>query len=99
MARNKTIPAKQVREEIQSYQYSRGQSVMIVVGVGEDDADGVFQFDVPQQFSTVSVTGTDFEDLMSESPSWARGKPANTFRLEDLWVAVDAKRENRGIGR
>jgi hypothetical protein len=36
---------------------------------------------------------TDYTDLMSANPTWAPGKPADTFRFDDLWHFIDMIRE------
>lgn len=39
------------------------------------------------------IVGERYEMLMSESPPFAPGKPANEFRREDLWYFVDLQRK------
>lgn len=41
---------------------------------------------------TVVIDGENYELLMSESPEFALGKPANDFRIEDLWYMIDKVR-------
>lgn len=91
MARNSIIPAQNVEEEIQSYTFYSDGIVRIVCGLGETK-NGVFEFFVPQQFNEYEIDGADFDALMSEKPPWAPNKPGNTFRKEDLWNVIDAKR-------
>ena len=45
-----------------------------------------------ESISTESTTieGDYYRALMSGNPSWATGKPEGEYRLDDLWVCVDA---------
>lgn len=43
-------------------------------------------------FEEYEIAGDDFDELVSENPSWAPGKPAGTYRNEDLWVFIDRYR-------
>lgn len=97
MARDVTIPEKITKEEIQSFQLVIGSHVTVVIGVGSDDAQGVFSFDPDQQFETLTISGDDYQALMSENPPWAPTKPGNTFRKDDLWFAIDAIRSNTAL--
>ena len=88
MARTVVVPAQSVLEDIRSVEEYIGDSVRVLVGVVS--SEGVFL--VPQQFSIFEVKGADYAELVSASPSWAPGKPAGTFRNEDLWVFIDRQR-------
>ena len=61
--------------------------LLVRVSVGVVDAAG--EFLVPQTFASYEITGANFAELMSASPSWAIGKPAGTYRNEDLWIFID----------
>lgn len=88
MARQSTIPAQIVLEEIRSIEEYTGSLVRVLVGTV--DADG--EFIIPQNFQSYEISGEDLKELMSESPEWAEGKPAGTYRNEDLWVFIDRAR-------
>lgn len=85
MARQSSIPAQIVHEDIRAVEEYPGTLVRVMTGIVDDS--GVFL--VPQQFSTYEIKDDDLAELMSESPAWAPGKPADTYRNEDLWVFID----------
>ena len=91
MARESVIPEQTVREDIRAVEEYPGMLVRVMTGLV--DGDGVFL--VPQQFSTYEIKDADLAELMSESPSWAPGKPADTYRNEDLWVFIDRIRNRK----
>lgn len=88
MARQSTIPQQTVFEDIRSISEVVGSHVYVMVG--KVDSSG--EFLVPQQYESYEITGDDFTELMSASPTWAPGKPANTYRNEDLWIFIDRNR-------
>jgi len=88
MSRDIVIPAKTGKEGIRSYEVNVGQSVRGLVGrIGVDD-----EFIVPQQFETFDIFRDEYTELMSANPTWAPGKPAGTFRQDDLWRFIDIGR-------
>ena len=89
MPRQSTIPAQSITEDISAVQEFTGQFVRVMVGTVEENGE----FTVPQQFLTYTIDGQYFEELMSASPEWAPGKPAGTYRNDDLWVLIDRIRE------
>ncbi|MEF2243968.1 hypothetical protein V1L65_03380 [Paenibacillus sp. IITD108] len=42
----------------------------------------------------VAISGTMYELLMSENPSFAPNKPQNEYREVDIWYIVDLIRGN-----
>ena len=96
MPRNKVITEVTVEEDIQSYTHNTGGWIDVVVGVG-NTVDGEFKFNVPQQFTSFQILDDDYAALMEDKPVWSRNKPAGHFRLDDLWVAVDARRANKPL--
>lgn len=100
MPRNTTIPARQVQEEIQAYTHHVGSHVTFHIAFGGvNQSSGDFYFFDNQQFEKITVMGNDYTELMSSKPHWSPNKPQGQFRKDDLWEAVDAKRENRGLGK
>jgi hypothetical protein len=43
-------------------------------------------------YDEYDIAGDDFAELMSAGPTWAPGKPAGTYRNEDLWIFIDRYR-------
>lgn len=39
-----------------------------------------------------TIEGDDYDELMSANPSWAQGKKAGKFHLDDLWTFIDRQR-------
>lgn len=111
MPRESTIPVRVVQEEISSVEHHIGLYVRVLVGVGSENGNGQFVFDVPQQFDVIEIADahevkgplgviikdaiTDYAELMSERPEWAPNKPAGTFRNADLWPLIDRIRARR----
>jgi hypothetical protein len=80
---------------IQSYDHNVGNFVRVLVGIGKE-VDGVFVFDMPQQFQTYiindvperknSMTGEVFSPAISDySDLIAMGG----ITLENLWSIID----------
>lgn len=44
------------------------------------------------------IIGEHYDLLMSESPGFADGKPANEYRESDLWYIIDMLRESQVRG-
>lgn len=91
MARESTIPATVVVEDIRMIQEVTGISISVMVG----SLDQSGEFIVPQTFDTYQIDGDDFTELMSANPPWAPNKPAGTYRNEDLWIFIDRFRSNQ----
>lgn len=89
MARQKVIPAiaeRVVNEDIHAFTVSEDS---VAVAVGDRDAEGNWS----RPFETIIVVGPDFEDLMAADGNGnTPGKPAGTFRKEDLWPFIDRVR-------
>lgn len=49
------------------------------------------------QTKEIYIAGDYYVLLMSESPSFAIGKPANEYREEDLWYIVDLMEQEQSI--
>ena len=95
-----------IAEDIKSFEHEIGRWVRVLVGrvVNGDfppqQFDTIMIEDVPERRN--SITGelitaaiTDYTDLMSANPEWAVGKPANSFRQDDLWRFIDLVRSRR----
>jgi hypothetical protein len=46
----------------------------------------------------VSIRSEMYDLLMSESPAFAPGKPANNYRDNDLWYVIDLVRDTKNKG-
>lgn len=90
MAREITIPASTLTEEIQSLEEFAIEKFVRVV-VGTIDQNGIFI--VPQQFRTYIIKDADYEELNSANPSWNPEKPAGTYFNDDLWHFIDKQRQ------
>lgn len=89
MPREVIIPEQQVFEEIQSIEeYPDAKLVRVVVG--KTDASGVFI--VPQQYQQYSISGDQYDELLSPNPVWDPQKPAGTYFNNDLWYFIDQQR-------
>ena len=91
MARETSVPAQVVREEIRGIEEYPSFGVTpghVRVTVGHVDANG--DFIVPQQFLVYTIEGEDYEKLVGRPAEWAPDKPMGTYRNEDLWHFVDA---------
>lgn len=102
-----TIPSRTVFEDIQSFSHTIGISVDVLVGICDENGtfepqvfDRILIQDVPERRNR--ITGellapaiTDYTDLMSANPDWAPGKPAGSFRQDDLWIFIDLIRSRR----
>ena len=91
MPRKKIIPQvaeKEIEEEIHAFTQDQN-SVAVAVGLVEDG-----EFIPGQIFDTIYISGPDFEDLMSaDGGGLTPGKPAGTFRKDDLWPFIDRVRD------
>lgn len=88
MGRNVTLPAVSGIEEVVSITEYPGRLVRFTVAVV--NSDGVIVD--TNRAEHYELAGGDFVELLSYNPVWAPGKPAGTYRNEDLWVFVDRKR-------
>ena len=86
MAREIVVPTQTVTEDIVSI--NEYPSVLVRVDVAYSTAAGP----VPNSSQSYDIDGDDFAELMSANPEWAPGKPAGTYRNEDLWIFIDRKR-------
>jgi hypothetical protein len=86
MPREINIPAKQVRQEIQSIQeFPESKLINVVVGVIDDEG----KFVNPQQFQTYRILDDMYIELNSANPLWNTSKPAGTYFNDDLWHFID----------
>lgn len=91
--RQKTIPAQAKRTVVEiviacSISYIN-KTVQFAIAEATE-VDGELVPDLSTQ-DYITLTGDDFDDLMGESPDWAPGKPANSFRQDDLFTVLDRK--------
>lgn len=91
MPRQVLIPQKTISEEIRSIEEIPGQVIRVLVGVVNESGE----FIVPQNFMLFEVKDADMVELLSENPVWAPGKPAGTYRNDDLWQFIDRIRERQ----
>ena len=94
--RTVTIPAvatETFTQDIHAYTTDlANKNVAAAYGVGSFDNDGVFTFTPGQVYNTTIISGQDFLDLMAANggdDNLIPGKPAGTFRKEDLWIYID----------
>jgi hypothetical protein len=66
------------------------QSEIIQVFISVKSADGTVVKEEGYQ-----IFGDEYKSLMSESPSFAPGKPANEYREVDLWHIIDSIRSRQ----
>lgn len=88
MPRQTTIPSKTITEEIRAIEDYTNEKVRVTVG--SVDENGVFIH--PQNFEVYDIVGDDYAELVSDGPEWAPGKPAGTYRRDDLWRFIDKLR-------
>lgn len=96
-----TINGQVFNEEINSYTYNIGSFLKILVGFGKI-VDGVFVFDLPQQYETVVVqneqgsknqmTGEIFKQEITDLKDFESKYPDGSFSTNDLWEYVDLVR-------
>jgi len=90
MAREKVIPAvaqKVLTEEIHAYTVHPG-GVSVAIGLMENG-----EWALEQQFETLHLGSLDVAAMMSaDGGGKIPGKPAGTFRKDDLWPFIDAAR-------
>lgn len=91
MSRNVTIPAKAVVEDIMSLEEAPGSYVRVLVGVRMPDGDG---FDLSLGVQEYRVEGDDLTMLTGPETELLPGKPAGTYRNQDLWYFVDKQRNS-----
>jgi hypothetical protein len=92
------IPTQTIIESIQSFNYQANLFVYVVIGVGKV-VDGVFVFDVPQQFSSYYIkdqeavidpdTGKVIQPAINDFTDLMTQFPDANFGIEDLWVYID----------
>jgi len=86
------IPEKIVYEDIQGYTVTN-TSISVSVAVCSDD--GIYDDSYPTE--VITIQGADLTELLSlNAAGHIQGKPANTFRRDDLWVFVDLLRARGG---
>lgn len=91
MQRTKTVPARAVTEQIYSYEvYPRSNIVRVTILSGELPPGETLLDPQVANMSVIEVTEDLCTELLSNNPSWATGKPADYFKEDDLWDAVDA---------
>lgn len=92
MPRDVVIPQQAYTEEFMAIIEHPGQVVRATVGVLRADGKS---FDVeryrPREFE---IAGEDFELLTGPETPLLPGKPAGTYRNEDLWYFVDKLRNS-----
>lgn len=95
--RETVIPEKIFVEEIISDHHRIGDSVEFHVAKGFVNDKGVFEPHPNQNYEIFRVSNSlgyaDYDLLMSANPDFAPKKPANLYRIEDLWHFVDLIRE------
>ena len=79
------VPASVVSEFIMAFDHMPENSIRVHIGSGSG---------IPTD--QVVIARDDYEELMSEDPSWAPGKKKDDFRLSDLWIFVDRARAQKG---
>lgn len=85
MARDLTVTVSD-KEEIIAYEYHLvNKTVNVLVGVGTIDKDGNFVVQPSQTYKSYCISDTNFDSLLAAKV----GKPANTFRKDDLWEPID----------
>lgn len=95
MARNLSKVAVD-KEDIISYECNFASKVVnILVGVGSIDLDGNFIVAPNQTYRSYSITGSDFDNLMSSTST----KPANVFRKDDLWEPIDKTNREKTLAK
>jgi hypothetical protein len=89
MAREITIPAQTICEDIRSLEeFPSERLVRVLVG----RLDSVGNWAIPQQFLCFSVEGDQYDELCGPAPEWAPDKPVGTYRNDDLWHFIDLQR-------
>jgi hypothetical protein len=99
-----TINGQVFNEEINSYTYNIGNYLRILVGVGKV-VDGVFVFNLPQQYETVVVqneqgsknqmTGEVYKPSITDLTDFETQHPNGSFSTDDLWPYIDLVRSRR----
>jgi hypothetical protein len=85
MARERNQIITEGTEEICSVQHfyatgSHAGSIKIIIGTGRENADGLFEFDVPQQYESITIEGELYQAFIADH---------DRFNRDDLWGAVD----------
>lgn len=78
-----TTEKEAANEDIRTIVENKGRR-LIELGIAYYDATGS-----TITTETVLINKDNYELLMSESPDFAPGKPANEYREVDLWYMVD----------
>lgn len=86
MARDITIPAKTVQEEIIVVEEAVGQYVRVVVGILNEDGK---TFNTNEGVKEYRIVGEDLTELNGPATAWSPDKPTGTYRNEDLWHYID----------
>lgn len=92
MSRDVTIPQQSYTEDFMVLEELPGSRVRVVVGIRRPDGKS---FDVeryrPQEYT---ISDDDFELLTGPETELLPGKPAGTYRNQDLWYFVDKQRNS-----
>lgn len=88
---NRSIPKTETVEvvkvatsEVLAYIVEQKPMSRIEVVIHFNDANGLLL-----ESEMIEIAENNYELLMSESPSFAPGKPQNEYREEDLWHVID----------
>jgi len=86
--RTRIIPAKEYVEDIHAYTWNTAtKTVAIAIGAKDKDTG---EFVPNQTFDTIIISGKLYDALLSANGNGlVPGKPAGTFRKEDLWPFID----------
>jgi hypothetical protein len=97
--REKTIPAQTTSETIRQIEELLPYAVPLPDGLAGPLSPGRVVVMVStsteghaEQFNSFTISGADYDDLVSEAPEWAPDKPAGTYRNADLWHFIDLQR-------
>lgn len=102
--RTTIVPQQTVTEDIQSYDHVIGSFVRITIGVGQE-IDGLFQYNIPQQFDVVMITdrsevldpqtGTVLQPALTDYTDLSTQYPNGSWSTDDLWPYIDLVRSRR----
>jgi hypothetical protein len=102
--RTTIVPQQTVTEEIQSYDHVIGSFVRVTIGVGQE-IDGIFQYNIPQQFDVVMIsdrseildpqTGTVLQTVLKDYTDLSTQYPNGSWSTDDLWPYIDLVRSRR----
>jgi hypothetical protein len=96
--REVTINGNKVYQEIKSYEYLPGSFMRVLVGTGKL-TNNVFEFDYPQQYTTVyihnaterrnSFTNELIREAITDLSDLETEYPDGSFSHSDLWNVID----------